>query len=364
MLERVGQALLDDPVRGQVERAGEGGDIAVDLQVDGQAGAADRFDERVEVVEPRLGGELGVLVLAPHRAEQAAHLRQRAAAGPLDALERLLVLVHLRGQLVADGADLQHHHAHGVGDDVVELARDPRALLGDRDAGGGLALALGVDGALLRRLDLLGALAQGVTGQPGDQEQGGREDVVAGGVAGLVRDDDRRPAQDDGQPDPRLRGVAELAEQERGGHSRDRQRRRVADQPAVGERDGGGEQPDRDRRAEGPAVAGEQRQHDERGGGHGEPGRRLALRVAAERDLERALERAEHDQDVESVAAGEGDEPAHGATLSHVPRVRLIPEEETESSPGRGGMRPSGADGAAVAHSVILLALTFSLVLG
>ena len=34
---------------------------------------------------------------------------------------------------MADGADLQHHHADRVRDDVVQLARDPRALLGDRD---------------------------------------------------------------------------------------------------------------------------------------------------------------------------------------------------------------------------------------
>ena len=43
-----------------------------------------------------------------------------------------------------DGADLEHHHADGVGDDVVQLARDARALLGHGDPGGRLALALGL----------------------------------------------------------------------------------------------------------------------------------------------------------------------------------------------------------------------------
>ena len=65
-----------------------------------------------------------------------------------------------------DGADLQHHHADGVGDDVVQLARDPRALLGDRDPRRGLALPLGLARALLRRLGLLGALAQGEAREP------------------------------------------------------------------------------------------------------------------------------------------------------------------------------------------------------
>ena len=70
-----------------------------------------------------------------------------------------------------DGADLKHHHADGVGDDVVELARDPRALLGDRDARRRLALALGLRGAHLGRLGLLGPLAQREAGEPGDREQ-------------------------------------------------------------------------------------------------------------------------------------------------------------------------------------------------
>ena len=66
-----------------------------------------------------------------------------------------------------DGADLEHHHADGVGDDVVELARDPRPLLGHRDARRCLPLPLGLGRALLGRLGLLGTLAQGVAREPG-----------------------------------------------------------------------------------------------------------------------------------------------------------------------------------------------------
>ena len=93
-------------------------------------------------------------------AEEPAHLGERRAPGLLDAPERLAVLGERVGELVPDGADLEHHHADRVGDDVVELARDPRALLRDGDARRRLALALGLDRALLRRLGLLGALAQ------------------------------------------------------------------------------------------------------------------------------------------------------------------------------------------------------------
>ena len=40
-------------------------------------------------------------------------------------------------------SDLEHHDADGVGDDVVELAGDSSAFLGDGEPGGVLSLALG-----------------------------------------------------------------------------------------------------------------------------------------------------------------------------------------------------------------------------
>jgi hypothetical protein len=76
------------------------------------------------------------LAVVAHGAEKASHLRKRCTAGPLDACERVfIVLLRLR-KLVPDRADLEHHDADGVGDDVVELARYARALLGNGDAGG------------------------------------------------------------------------------------------------------------------------------------------------------------------------------------------------------------------------------------
>jgi hypothetical protein len=63
-------------------------------------------------------------------------------AGRADRLEHLagaggVALKHPFG-----GADLQHDHAEAVGDDVVELARDPLALLGGRLGRASLLLAV------------------------------------------------------------------------------------------------------------------------------------------------------------------------------------------------------------------------------
>ena len=45
--------------------------------------------------------------------------------------------------VAVDRFGLEHHHAHGVADDVVELACDAGALIGHRDACRRLSLALG-----------------------------------------------------------------------------------------------------------------------------------------------------------------------------------------------------------------------------
>ena len=201
------------------------------MQSHGKAGAADVFDERVEGIEAGLGAELEAVSVAAHRSEQAAHLGERGAAGLLDAPERVPVLLERCGKLVSDGADLKHHHAHGVGDDVVELARDPGSLLGHRDPSGGFSLALGEGRAHLRRLSLplgegrahlrrlglLGTLAEGVAGDPGDDEPERDEDQVAGRLrAGDVGDHDHDASEHDRQADAGLPGVAQVSEQERG----------------------------------------------------------------------------------------------------------------------------------------------------
>jgi hypothetical protein len=64
VLERVGQAFLDDPVGRQVDRRREREGLAVDVQPDGQAGPADLFQQCAEGVEARLGHQVEVVLVA------------------------------------------------------------------------------------------------------------------------------------------------------------------------------------------------------------------------------------------------------------------------------------------------------------
>jgi hypothetical protein len=77
------------------------------------------------------------------------------------------------------------------------------------------------------------------------------------------------------------------------------------DRPPIDERQRRTQQPDRHGRGEAKATAAEQRQHDERDRGYGEPRRRTRLwhRVAPEGDLECTVDRCESDQHVEPVPA-------------------------------------------------------------
>ena len=56
---------------------------------------------------------------------------------------------------MSHGADLEHHHADGVGDDVVQFACDACAFLGDGDPRGRVPLVFGQCRPHLRRLGLL-----------------------------------------------------------------------------------------------------------------------------------------------------------------------------------------------------------------
>ena len=113
-----------------------------------------------------MGGEFEVLSGVPHGVEQATHLRERGSAGLLHVLQCFTVLAHARRHPMPDGADLEHHDAHGVGHDVVQLPGDPGPLLGHGDACGRLALSFGLGGALLGSVRLLGPFMKRESDQP------------------------------------------------------------------------------------------------------------------------------------------------------------------------------------------------------
>ncbi len=61
VFEHVGEALLDDPVGGDVEPAGQREAIPGDPQPDGQARSPDLVEQPVETVQPRLWRQFGVV---------------------------------------------------------------------------------------------------------------------------------------------------------------------------------------------------------------------------------------------------------------------------------------------------------------
>jgi hypothetical protein len=211
-----------------------------------------------------------------------------------------------------------------------DAARDAAAFFGDRDAGGGLSLPLRERGTHLGRFGLLGSLAHREAGEPGDREQQWSEDQVARGVSRVVVGHDRRSAEHDHQPEPRLNGVAEVPQQECGGKPGQGNAGCERDQLPIGEGQRRSHQPDGRRCGEREAAPPEQRKHDDRDRRDGEPPRRarLALRVVRERNLERARDRGDHDQRVEPVRAHEGPNPAHDVNVLHgSERVALAPRK-------------------------------------
>ena len=275
MLERIRQGLLHDAIRREVDRGREPDGLALDVQAHGQAGPLDLCRERVEALEARLRGQLGVRALTAHGAEEPSHLGEGRAARLLDAAQRVLLLGELPGQLVPDGAHLEHHHADRVGDDVVQLACDPRPLLGDGHAGCRFALPLRLARAHLRGLGLLDPRLEREPRQPADPEQERDEDDLAGGVARLVVDDERRTADGDRRGRAGLHGVAQVPEEERRDHPADEDARHERDQAPVDERQRHPEQPEGRGRAEWKAPPRQEREHRDDGRRDDEPVRRL-----------------------------------------------------------------------------------------
>ena len=128
VLQGVGERLLDDAIRGDVEGVGEGRRPPLDVNPDVEARGPALGGELSELGEARLGCQRHPVPLLVEDADDGPHLRERLAAAGLDgrqdgsgapgvALGELLAGAGLDG----DGADM-------VGDDVVQLPGDARAL--------------------------------------------------------------------------------------------------------------------------------------------------------------------------------------------------------------------------------------------
>ena len=108
--------------------------------LDRQSRRAHGVEQRIELREPgHRCGRSGLAVVGQH-ADQAPHLRQSGTTGLLDLGDRVV-----RGLRIAvdDGPGrprLDDHHAHRVGDHVVELARDAGPFEGDRLTSRGLSV--------------------------------------------------------------------------------------------------------------------------------------------------------------------------------------------------------------------------------
>ena len=125
VLERVGERLLHDPVADRSTLEGSGSGPRSTDSSTARPAARTRSARASRFSSP--GASEAVRLRA---GQQAAQLGQRLAAGGLDRAQRLAHLRRPAVERISRGRGLDRHHAHAVADDVVQLPRHPRLLLG------------------------------------------------------------------------------------------------------------------------------------------------------------------------------------------------------------------------------------------
>ena len=153
VLERVGQRLLDDAVRGQVHAGWKVRRNTISRQRDIQTRPCELIDEPRDIGDARLGTEPANLGSWSQDAQQVAQLIECFAAGLFYCLHRLHRPLRVIARHGPGGAGLHRHHAHPMGDDVVQLTRDPGSLLGHHLAGLRRPLSFALCRALVTDLD-------------------------------------------------------------------------------------------------------------------------------------------------------------------------------------------------------------------
>jgi hypothetical protein len=131
----VAERLLHDPVGRQLHARRERARLPGHGHGGREPGPAGAVDQLAEVPETRLRRALGGLGVAAQHPEQAAHLVERLAGGLADGGEVAHAVLGQPADPVGGGLGLDRDHGHVVGDDVVQLAGDPGALLQDGPAG-------------------------------------------------------------------------------------------------------------------------------------------------------------------------------------------------------------------------------------
>jgi hypothetical protein len=121
------------------------------VELDRQACALDVRDERVQAQQARLRRERQLVVVGSQHPEEPPHLAERSLTRRLDGVESGTRLVRLTLEQPPAATRLHHDDTNRVGNYVVELAGDPRALLGDCGPRALLLLALERAGAFLQR---------------------------------------------------------------------------------------------------------------------------------------------------------------------------------------------------------------------
>jgi hypothetical protein len=263
VLARVRERLLHDPVAGEVDSPRKRSRLVLDRKLDGQPSRAHVREERLELGEAGLGRELRLGLSPAEDPEEAAHLGERLPPRLLDREERAHGAPGRLGEQQTGRARLHDHDADRVRDDVVQVARDPAPLGGDRGALPLLALALE---AGRPPLELGGAAAAPPQDKRGEPDAGPDQEVAAGvgpSDAGVARDDDDDGGKAGRQTRHRLARLRVRADapegKEQGGEERGGARRRLG----VDEGHGGKRGEDARGRGEGEAAPKEKRQRRE-----------------------------------------------------------------------------------------------------
>jgi len=183
VLADVGQALLNDAEGGEVERRWEWPPLAIDLEADREPGLLRVFDKPLDVGDSRLWFERRVGFVA-QQADHLPHFAERSPCCRLHGLERLLRPARVVAEELCGGIGLDSDDADRVGDDVVQLARDPAALGGHGLARSSLALGLELSGELVHRRGAAALAPQRLADEPGNErEDDDSEREIAGSVA-------------------------------------------------------------------------------------------------------------------------------------------------------------------------------------